>query len=411
MRILVCLHHLEIGGSQLNALDLAIKARERGHHIEVFATHTGVAGPVADLVKDKGLPLTLVKHPLERPNCGQLYRASIASSLTTLVKKRAIDIVHAYEYSLILDAFYGPSLRLGTRLVGTVYGMKVPTWLPRTAMLVAGTRELVANAQAVGQRVALIEPPVDTASDSPEKVDGLAFRLSLGVGQDEVLLVTVSRLEPEMKEEGIIRTMDAVGELAAFQLRYVVVGTGPSHRKLAVHARKINEALGREAVIMKGLMTDPRPAYAAADIAIGMGGSALRSMAFSKPLIVVGTNGFSRPFTERTAVEFFEKGLYGVGTGALEHLTDQIMSLMDPSVRGHLGSWGRQVVLEHYSLDAAASILFKVYTRAEPHSAQRRLKDAVYTGIHRIGADLAGSSVRARVSPIVRRFLSKSPKH
>ncbi|WP_283139120.1 glycosyltransferase family 4 protein [Rhizohabitans arisaemae] len=410
MRVLVGLHHLELGGSQLNALDLATKIRDRGHHVEVFATHTDTPGPVADLVRARGLPLTLARHPRERPARGALYRPSVAAAMTELARTARIDLVHAYEYPLILDAFYGPHLRLGAELAGTVYAMAVPTWLPGHATLVAGTRDLVHGARAVGQRAVLIEPPVDTDSDDPVAVDGLAFRRAYGIADDELAVVVVSRLEPDMKEEGIAGAMGAIKELGDPRLRFVVVGTGPSVDSLARRAAEVNTALGREAITMTGALADPRPAYAAADIALGMGGSALRAMAFGKPLVVLGVKGFSRPFDESSCAHFFEAGFFGVGDGHPDPIAAQLAELAgDSDRRTRLGALSRRVVLERYSLDVATDTLERLYGEAlaKRHGTAFRVRAAVRTALHRTAADLAGNVLRTRLRPLVRRVLSR----
>lgn len=407
MRVLVALHHLELGGSQLNAVDLATAIRDRGHHVEVFATHAGTVGPVAGLVRDRGLPLTLAEHPLERTRRAAPCRGAVSRALTRAAGETRADVIHAYEYSMMLDAFYGPSLTRGTPVVGTIYGMVVPTWLPRSAAVVAGTRELVAGARALGQRATLIVPPVDTSCDDPDAVDGAALRRSLGIADDDIALVSVSRLEPDMKDEGVARAMTAVRELDQPRLRLVVVGAGPSYERLCAQAREVNEALGRDAVLMTGELADPRPAYAAADIALGMGGSALRAMAFAKPLIVLGIKGFSRPFDEATADHFHEVGFYGIGAGTPDPLAEQIAALLDKSRRRSLGAWSREVVLSSYSLDVAADTLERLY-RAELARPQRgRVTAALRTMAHRSAAELASDAVRDRLRPVVRRVLAR----
>ena len=65
-----------------------------------------------------------------------------------------------------------------------------------------------------------------------------------------------------------------------------------------------------------GAMVDPRPAYAAADVVVGMGGSALRGMAFAKPVIVVGEKNFAEVFDQDTAQGFYDRGIYGLGDGS-----------------------------------------------------------------------------------------------
>ena len=157
-------------------MDLAGAVRDRGHHVEVFGTYVDEPGPVADRVRDRGLPLTLERHPLVRTASARACRPGVARAMARAVAKGDVNVVHAYEYSMILDGLCGPSLRHGTRLIGTVYAMKVPTWLPRSAHVIAGTPDLVAGAQAVGQSSSLIVPPVDTAGDAPGVADGAAFR-------------------------------------------------------------------------------------------------------------------------------------------------------------------------------------------------------------------------------------------
>lgn len=407
MRVTVALHHLELGGSQLNALDLATRIRERGHDVDVFATHTGTPGPVADLVRERGLALTLAEHRLERTRRAAPCRRGIARALTRHARRVGTDVLHAYEYSQILDAFYGPGLNLGTRVVGTVYGMVVPTWLPRSVPLIAGTRELVEGALTVGQRATLIVPPVDTASDDPGAVDGAAFRRSLGIAEDEIAVVVVSRLEPDMKEDGIARAIAAVRQLDDPRLRLVVVGDGPSFGALDALAATANGALGRDAVIMAGSLVDPRPAYAAADIALGMGGSALRAMAFATPLIVLGVRGFSRPFDEETADHFNTVGLYGIGSGTPDPMAAQIAALTHVEARRRLGPWSRRMVLDHYSLDAATETLERLYRDALDGPTGRRPLAALQTSAHRAAADLAGAGVRARLRPVVRGVLGR----
>jgi glycosyltransferase involved in cell wall biosynthesis len=407
-RVLVGLHRLDLGGSPLSALELATAVRDRGHEVEAFAPCAGEPGPVAGLLEERGIPLSVARHPLERPGRWPCRR-SVAGALTRQARRMRADLLHVYEFPLILDAFYGPSRSLGIPLVGTVYAMAIPTWLPRSATLVAGTAELVAWARRVGQRATLIEPPVDTRSDDPARVDGAAFRRAHGIDRGEVVLGIVSRLEPEMKEEGVARAIAAlreIGNSAGPRLRLVIAGDGPSREALARRAAAANAALGREAVLMVGALRDPRPAYAASDIALGMGGSALRAMAFAKPLIVLGVGGFSRPFEEATAGGFFERGLFGRGSGEPDPLAGQIAGLMDEDRRRRTGAWSRRVVLERYGLDTAADTLEAVFGEARRRSP-RWLPAALHTTVQRTASELAGARARDRVRPVVHRALAR----
>ena len=118
---------------------------------------------------------------------------------------------------------------------------------------------------------------------------------------------------------------------------------------------------------LTGELADPRPAYAAADVMLGMGGSALRSLAFAKPLVVQGEHGYFRTLTEESLSEFRWQGWYGIGagqSGGVAALEAELAPLLaDETLRRELGSYGREVV-EEFSLESAAKRQVTVYRDA-----------------------------------------------
>src|SRR5215218_3627256 len=63
MRLLVAPHDLGIGGSQINAIDLAAGAAEAGHDVTVY----GVPGPLLGLVEAHGLDFVPARPLRYRP--------------------------------------------------------------------------------------------------------------------------------------------------------------------------------------------------------------------------------------------------------------------------------------------------------------------------------------------------------
>jgi glycosyltransferase involved in cell wall biosynthesis len=167
--------------------------------------------------------------------------------------------------------------------------------LPRLVVTTFGTPEFVDWAKHDGRLVVrCLPPPIDLAQNRMAAVSGSEFRKQQGLGDEDVLLVTVSRLHQQLKGESLVRSVNAVSRLAeAFPVRFCIVGDGDLRPKLEALASDVNHRLQRTVVQVVGPMLDPRPAYAAADIVIGMGGSALRAMAFSKALVIVGADGFA----------------------------------------------------------------------------------------------------------------------
>ena len=402
MRILVVLNHLELGGSQLNALDFALASREHGHDVFIFGpVWDGQPGPVAEMVRSAGLPLTLFHHPDTVPGVIPAHRL-LAKRLSRIVADENIQLVHAIEPPMILDSFYGPHLKFGVPLVCTIYGMVVHWWLPRYPPLIVATQEIADLVVPLRtQRPVVIEPPINTDSDDPALVDGAAFRRAHGLG-DDIVVGVVSRLEPTLKADGIRLAIDAIRYLNDPRIRLVVTGQGPSFGALSALAEQANAALGRRAVVMAGELVDPRPAYAAADIALGMGGSAQRSIAFGKPLIMLGIQDFAKPLSPATAEEFLYAGFCGRGSDDFDPrpLASHIRLLADqPEMRSQLGAFGRQLVLDRLSLKAASAKLEDVYatTVAQTYPRHQRVRESMRVMACRDVSTIIPQSVKARL--------------
>ena len=298
MKIFVFAHWLEVGGTQVNAIDLSATLRDvHGHDVVYFAT----PGPMLKLVEQKGLRFLSAPAADFHPSL-----ARMRVLLDALHRERP-DVIHVWDWWQCVDAYYLAHLSMGLPMVVTDMGMSLCRLLPKTLPTTFGTPELVDVAKKSGRRkLELILPPVDVVQNAPGAVNPQPFQKRFGFKSDEITLVTVSRLSPWLKGESLHRSIDAVRTLGRdLPLRLVIVGDGTARSELEQRANEVNTELGRSAVVLAGALLDPRPAYAAADIVVGMGGSALRAMAFGKPVIVVGERGFAAPFNTETAQYLF----------------------------------------------------------------------------------------------------------
>jgi hypothetical protein len=143
-----------------------------------------------------------------------------------------------------------------------------------------------------------------------------------------------------------------------------------------------------------------------------MGHSALRALSFGKSLVVLGEDGFSLPFAPDTARYFLEAGFYGRGPGDRDPraLAEQIRPLLDdPRLRAGRGAYGRDLVVERFSLRAATDHLERLYRDAvaTPVPVGRRLSEAAWMSCYRLGAQLipdgAKDPLRSTVHALVRR--------
>ncbi len=366
VKVLVFGHWLEVGGTQVNAIELAAALRDlHGHDATYFAT----PGPMLDVVREHGLRFLPAPAANVHPSPARM------AELRRVLRRERFDIVHAWDWWQCLDAYYVAHLAMGVPLAVTDMSMFLQRVLPKAVPTTFGTPELVDQARAAGRhRVELLLPPVDIRHNAPSVVDPRPFRRQHGIGDHEILLVTVSRLSTSMKAEGLRRTIDAVRILGReLPLRLVIVGEGNGRPELEALAAGADRELGRPAVALAGALLDPRPAYAAADLIIGMGGSSLRAMAFAKPVVIVGERGFSRPFGPETADWFYYRGMYGLGDDnpSNDRLAADIRGLAEhPERLPALGEFSRQFVVRHYALEVVCAKL-DAFLRAAANETPR----------------------------------------
>lgn len=390
MNILMFAHRLEVGGTQINAIELA-DALQRLHRMSVILFAT--PGPLATLAERKGLRFVAAPDASIHPSLAR------AEALRSVVRMHAPDVVHAWDWWQCLDACW--ALRMGRKvpLVVTDMMMELTRLLPKHLPTTFGTPEIVRKARSTGRsRAELLLPPVDVEANRPGVVDGHAFRRQHGIEARAPLLVTVSRLSDWMKSESLIRTVQSIPGLGHHDVTLAIVGEGNARAPLEAMARRVNASLGRAAVVFTGALLDPRPAYQAADIVIGMGGSALKGMAFGKPVVVVGEGGFSEIFDESTADAFHDRGMYGRATPERgnEPLIAQLRFLLDnPVRRTSIGTFSRSFVLQQYALEEVSGKLADFYRRS--------------LGSPVCGRSIAFDALRtATVYVRERRFLSRS---
>jgi glycosyltransferase involved in cell wall biosynthesis len=369
LRILVGLNRLWLAGGELNALDLAAKVRERGHHVVIVGPEEDDRAMV-ELAEDRGFTVRVLRRGRTR---------NFIRPLESIVKEERIQLIHMYYSRLTVAALLGPYRRWGTPVVSTEYGPG-PWGAVRASPcshLIVGTEEC-----AEGMRpwfdapVSVIEPPVNIDHDRPDAVDVAAFLADHNIDDvDSPRVVVVSRLDRYVKLEGILRAIDACAALESLGVTLIIVGSGDALPDVRRAADSVNDRVRRRAVVLTGRLHDPRAAYAAADIVVGMGGSALRGMAFEKPVVILGANGFALPFEPATAEYFFWHGFYGQGpmydlTAALRRI------LSEPALRASLGEFSRRAVESRYSLEYAHHRLEKIYLAAlndRPNSSDRWL--------------------------------------
>ncbi|WP_421741997.1 glycosyltransferase family 4 protein [Cellulomonas sp.] len=359
-RVLVQLDNLELGGTQINAVQISAAVAAHGYEsLLIGPADTLPSGPsLIDVAAQYGVPL----QAYDRPHA--LLPA--ARAVEGYAREWRADVIHAFGTSE-RSAYWGAGL-LGRRaIVRTIYEMSFDPRTHPSVPVVIGTGYLRDELAGRPGGVTLISPPVDTVRDAPSTAAPAAFRQRWGLPADAIVLVIVSRLSLDMKSRAVQDAIGAVGRLADPRLRLVVVGGGDAEERVRAWAAEVDGRLGWDAVVLTGPLSDPRPAYDAADVVLGMGSSAARGMAFGKPVIAMGEHGWSAIFREPEAAEIFRNSFWSPRSvpDAVGLLAGQIAELADDSAeRARLGDTAREFAVENFDLAAMGSRLARVYDDA-----------------------------------------------
>lgn len=352
MRILVCPHQLGMGGSQLNAIELASAMRRYGHRPVVYAA----PGVLTEVLRDTDLDWVEAPSP-------QASGLAWSRRLAQVAREVGADLLHVYEWRPSLQAAFSSGLRIPTLM--SVMAMGVPPFLPTHLPITVGTPALQRRMLDQGRHAHLLEPPVDLDLHRPAGAAGrAAARARWGIPEGAVVISAVTMLTTDLEKlQGILQAIRVVDRMAGTRpVRLLIAGDGEGREAVERRAAAVNAHHGWTVVQPVGFQLDTTTVYEAADIVLGMGSSALKGLAHAKPLVVNGEAGFWRVLDEDSAAGFLREGWYGTGGAGTPDLALALGRLAgSPELRLRLGDLGRDLVDRRYGLERAAEQLAAIY--------------------------------------------------
>lgn len=364
VKVLVQVNSLALGGTQLNAVDFAVAVREWGYEsVLVGPRDTIPEGPALfEVARDRGVEVNVFDRPRTT------WQGALLMS--KLARRHGAELVHIYGSWTARPALLGPCLFGRRPLALTIYEMSVDPETPKSPALIVGTRYLLEDLAQRAEGVELISPPVDTERDDSALVEIQDFLSDHAIDEGRLRIVTVTRLDGDMKAYGVELAIAAADMLAPMGAVLVIVGDGNAVERIATATAIVNARHGRQVVLMTGALADPRPAYAAADVVIGMGGSAARALSFGKPLVVTGEYGWFKTFNPNTAEGLFRNSFWS--DVAVKDPVGDLVSCLKPllddaQLRRKLGDFGREFAIAEFGLPAMASRLANIYARSMEH--------------------------------------------
>jgi glycosyltransferase involved in cell wall biosynthesis len=250
-------------------------------------------------------------------------------------------------------------------------------WIAKLADFNVGVSRFVANElQALGvpaKKIGFVVNGVNVERFSPG-IDAAAIRAEYGIAEDEILVMQLSRIWKEKRQEDLVRAF-AIARTSVTSLRCLIVGWedprygGPfaSYLDELQHIRsKLN--LGNDIIFGK-----PRPEapelHAAADIEVlasvgePCGLVVLEAMASGTAIIGARSGGIP---------ELIDDGVNGflVSPESPDLLAQKIVTLsLDPNLREQIGKAGRQKVVEFFSEARVSEQFARIYEALAHHQA------------------------------------------
>jgi glycosyltransferase involved in cell wall biosynthesis len=206
-------------------------------------------------------------------------------------------------------------------------------------------------------QVMVVHNGVDLSAFSPSVAPA-----DLGFSDGTPVVGTIARLVERRKGLNYFVEMAAQVHAARSDVRFVLIGDGPLRSEL--EAQRQSLGLPSDVLVFTGARTDTPALYSAMDVFVmpslyeGCQYSLLEAMAMGRPVVCTPAGiGDVVVKDHETGVLVPYADSNALATGVLELLSD-------PSLARALGSAGRQVIVERFSLDAMVEQLLSVYRSA-----------------------------------------------
>lgn len=255
MRILLTVKHFDYGGGQNHVRELANALAVRGHRVWVAAPPGRQAALLHRSVEHVPVSYSDLNHPFQAIRLARLVVATLHGQL---------------QHDL-------------TRWPGA------PRMLARLIVVSPFFADLVASLSPV------LAPKTVCIPNGARRAAAAATR-----DEGRQVVVCAARVVPRM---GAFLTdlANAAGDLArehpAFELH--IYGDGPALPALLVRVAEANRAAGRAVVRLSGYHPDLPLAFAAADLALGVGRVAIEALMQGVPLIPVNQRYLGRPLSRQ----------------------------------------------------------------------------------------------------------------
>ncbi len=398
VKILMALMGLEIGGAETHVVELVKEMKRQGYDVLVVSNGG---------VYEKELQQAGIRHywaPMHKRN--PLLMARSLGILRRVIRQEHPDIVHAHARipaflcGILHKTMHFTFVTTAHWVFDTSGALRFLTnWGQKTVAVSEDIKTyLMDNYSVPAENIFVTINGIDTEKFSPE-ISGEALRQEFDIPAQAPVLSYVSRMDESraLVARQLIEIAPPLAEKIP-QLRLLIVGGGDVYDELLSKAQEVNRQLGYECILMPGARTDINQVVAAGKIFVGVSRAALEAMAAAKPVIVAGNEGYIGIFNQERLPLAQENNFCcrGCPMSSTERLLEDVLSLMgnDEEQLVRLGNYGREVILQYYSVQRMVSDCRKAYAAALP---RQRVLLSGYYGFENLGDDAILKMLRDQI--------------
>lgn len=346
-----------IGGAEVSLLNL-LKRLNGGSFIPIAAIPSK-EGPFAEKLRAMGIDIRAISlMEFSRYKCFSFLAAVFR--LVSLIKKEGVDLVHANSIYTAEQSFFAaklagvPCICHVRDLVPILGAGKARSFVFRhmnrlIAISNAVKTDLTEKLNIPERNIARIYNGVDARKFSPG-VSGEAFRREFGLGSKKLIGI-IGRLSPEKGHESFLK---ATARLISDRddIRIVIVGSsdlGPKDYREKLESLAAHLGVG-DKVYFTGFRDDLPRIMAALDVvavpsaAEPFGRVIIEAMAMEKPVVAFNTGAAPEILSRDCGII--------IGPQDSKGFIEAIFGLLaDAARRKRLGSEGRRIVLEKFSIE------------------------------------------------------------
>ena len=370
MNVLYLVFESLLGGHVISAITISKEMKNRGVN-PFFAGAEGVLTPEIQKI----MPFEPVHIPMFHGTKHTYFTWSSLSSIKKLreiVKRRKIDLIHAFDAVSYMHAYTAGILER-VPVLCTLCGGTDPYYnLPYAPSLIVFSEEqkqkMLKTFGWSDCNVVVLRTRLDLKQIT-ESASSLRDDEALQLGLDPLLpkVMMISSFD-RTKIRSIYKVLDAIENLYEqnFVFQTILIGgKGVLHEEAAARAKKINNKFEAKRVVLTGPVIKAFRLLQRAEIVLGVGRSAFEGMAYACPVLVVGEKGYAGtvgPEDIDTIAWYNFSGRNQKEETSTERLAVEISSLLlDKTKRKRLGEFGREFVFNEIDVIRGASRIASIY--------------------------------------------------